>query len=298
MKNNFEVRNGIVYIEAPHSRNTSKIILIDEEDLERADIALGHWRVLESDSHTYYAKTYIKDRLALLHRFLLNPPTELVVDHINRNPLDNRRCNLRICTRAQNSENRSPLPSGSGIRNVHFDKNTGLWRVQLRLHGEVMRFGSFESIQEAEYTAKAARAHYMPFSEEALEKDKYTRPNIVTYKTGKSGVRGVHWVADSNKWQVRFMDGDKAVSYGYYTNKEDAENVAIRILSGEKLHPCKPPVRNSKSGATGVHWMNHKEKWVVEFKVNGKRKSYGRFEDLEDAKKRAEEVQAALRRKK
>lgn len=42
-----------------------------------------------------------------MHRFIMNCPKELEVDHINRNPLDNRRCNLRIVTSKQNAKNRS-----------------------------------------------------------------------------------------------------------------------------------------------------------------------------------------------
>ena len=47
-----------------------------------------------------------------LHRFLMNPPTDMVVDHINHNRTDNRRNNLRICTAAVNARNRSIPPKG------------------------------------------------------------------------------------------------------------------------------------------------------------------------------------------
>lgn len=43
-----------------------------------------------------------------LHRFIMNCPDGMVVDHINHDQRDNRKINLRICTRAENNHNRTP----------------------------------------------------------------------------------------------------------------------------------------------------------------------------------------------
>jgi len=55
-------------------------------------------------------------------RLLLQPPADKLVDHINRNPLDNRRCNLRIVTARQNA------------LNVIIKNNTGLIGISIRHH--------------------------------------------------------------------------------------------------------------------------------------------------------------------
>lgn len=46
-----------------------------------------------------------KRKTIYMHRFLMNPPRSRVVDHRNGNPLDNRKENLRVCTRAENNQN-------------------------------------------------------------------------------------------------------------------------------------------------------------------------------------------------
>jgi len=48
----------------------------------------------------------------LMHRHIVQPPDNLCVDHINRDRLDNRRCNLRACTAWQNAQNRAGIEPG------------------------------------------------------------------------------------------------------------------------------------------------------------------------------------------
>ncbi len=64
----------------------------------------------EKNRNIYYARTAHtiggKQIGIRMHRLILNPPAKLECDHRNGNGLDNRRCNLRICTQAQNQANR------------------------------------------------------------------------------------------------------------------------------------------------------------------------------------------------
>lgn len=55
---------------------------------------------------TYYQKGWPRGVIVKLHRFIVgeeNIPKGCVVDHINRDSLDNRLCNLRVCTKSQNA---------------------------------------------------------------------------------------------------------------------------------------------------------------------------------------------------
>jgi hypothetical protein len=76
-------------------------IYIDIEDLEKV-ISLK-WAVSEERP---YASTWHKNGTFLMHRLLINAPSSMMVDHINRNPRDNRKANLRICTAKENAQNR------------------------------------------------------------------------------------------------------------------------------------------------------------------------------------------------
>lgn len=69
-----------------------------------------------------------KGTLCSMHRVVANAPKGMDVDHINRNTLDNRRSNLRVCTRSQNNANR-PKRSGE-FKGVHFDKAKSYWVAQ------------------------------------------------------------------------------------------------------------------------------------------------------------------------
>ena len=78
--------------------------LVDAEDYER--LKDYKWHVTRRGAcGTAYAGRREGGRLVLMHRQIMNPPKGMVVDHINGNGVDNRRCNLRICTQKQNVHN-------------------------------------------------------------------------------------------------------------------------------------------------------------------------------------------------
>lgn len=78
------------------------------------------------------------------------------IDHINHDRLDNRICNLRNSTKAENSRNASLSKlNTSGHSGVIFFKNK--WRVQIRFNWKRYRLGPFEKIEDAVIAAKEFR---------------------------------------------------------------------------------------------------------------------------------------------
>lgn len=107
-----------------------------------------------------------------MHRLIMNAPKGMVVDHINGNGLDNRRCNLRICTRQQNAYNSRRVSGTSQYKGVHFEKATGRWRATITCRGRHYNLGLYESEIEAAraYDRKAIELFgefaYLNFPEE------------------------------------------------------------------------------------------------------------------------------------
>lgn len=118
-------------------------------------ISKFRWRTFGAGNKKY-ARASINGRRVLLHRFLLGleeGDTE-IVDHINGNPLDNRRENLRICSARENSWNRRVTNSLTGFHGVSYQG--GKYLVKFTHDEEVIYLGSFNSAVQAahEYNKK------------------------------------------------------------------------------------------------------------------------------------------------
>jgi hypothetical protein len=82
-------------------------------------------------------------------QLIMNPPEGYQVDHENRDPLDNRRCNLRVCLPEENYRNKNVRKdSASGIKGVDKTK-AGRFRAQIKHLGKSYHLGVFGTAEEA-----------------------------------------------------------------------------------------------------------------------------------------------------
>ena len=86
-----------------------------------------------------------------LSRVIMNPPTDMVVDHIDRNPLNNSRSNLRVCTQSNNAKNRR----GSGV--CYMPNRKKPWLAQIMYNREHIYIGYFHTEDEARAAAHAKK---------------------------------------------------------------------------------------------------------------------------------------------
>jgi hypothetical protein len=100
----------------------------------------------------------------LLHRIIMNPPADMQIDHKNKNTLDNRRCNLRICTNSENQMNRGKTKANtSGYKGVNYEKRSmrKKYRARITANKKTHYLGNFEKAKEAGAAYReAAKTHH------------------------------------------------------------------------------------------------------------------------------------------
>ena len=119
-------------------KGNGKYAIVDDEDYKK--VSRYRW---------YYGGGYaISDFGARMHRFIMDPPQDLVIDHINHDRLDNRRSNLKVCTQFENSQNRTRAKATYG--NVYSNKNVTKWYACNMMDGKRVRSKGYDTYEEAE----------------------------------------------------------------------------------------------------------------------------------------------------
>jgi hypothetical protein len=151
----YDARRGMV-TKIPLTRDL--YTLVDTDDADRV-LSAGSWHALANRNGKFYAAHKKGRGLERLHSFLTNWP---LVDHINGDGLDNRRCNLRPATLVENARNRR-LPSNntSGFKGVNWHRGNGKWAASITADGRRHSLGYHDSPEDAgrAYDAAAIRLH-------------------------------------------------------------------------------------------------------------------------------------------
>jgi hypothetical protein len=149
------------------------IVSPEDEDL----LAAHKWQFdVRLGGYVYASRTVWKDGVSkkvYLHRLIAGAGPGQHVDHVNRNTLDNRRGNLRICSASQNQANRGlPRTNTSGAKGVHWVPQNSCWRAQITVNGRKINLGRFQSLAEAQRAYdEAARRHFGDFARSCSASD-------------------------------------------------------------------------------------------------------------------------------
>lgn len=132
------------------------VALVDDGDHEW--LSRFRWTASRKGRRTFrfYAVTAIEGRNVYLHRLIMGADPGVEIDHIDRNPLNNQRSNLRVATRAQQSRNtvRHNRRGRSGpYKGVSWHKQGQKWQAHIYREGQRYYLGLFAN------PAAAARAY-------------------------------------------------------------------------------------------------------------------------------------------
>jgi HNH endonuclease len=143
--------------------------VIDDEDFEYLN--QWKWRI---NNYGYAVRNQnIKSpsgkktsRIIRMHRVILNPDSNLQVDHINNDKLDNRKINLRQCTNQENGRNRpKPITNTSGFKGIEWLERNKKWRARIGVNKVLIHIGLFScKIEAAKAYNNAALKYHGQFA--------------------------------------------------------------------------------------------------------------------------------------
>lgn len=149
------------------------VALMDDDDFER----LKAWKWWSEIHHKGSPRESIRVRgrdtsipyrswaLKKLHRVVMGTTDpDILVDHINHNPLDNRKENLRLCTTSENKRNSVKQTLGtSRFKGVHLYQ--GKWWAKITVSGKRVYLGRYDTEEQAAKAyVDAAQIHHGEFA--------------------------------------------------------------------------------------------------------------------------------------
>ncbi len=141
-----------------------KYALVDKEDFKWLN--QWEWQLCDQPTQNYALRkkrfSHTKVFTLRMHRVIMEKYGFDIkgkdIDHINHNGLDNRKCNLRVCSHSLNSANsRKSANNTSGYKGVNWDKQTNKWRSKITFNYKTISLGRFLTKEEAglSYNQKA-----------------------------------------------------------------------------------------------------------------------------------------------
>ena len=108
------------------------------------------WKVRITKNKVYAQRSAAGGEAVIMHRYIMMATGRSEIDHINGNSLDNRRENLRFCTRSMNMHNRGPQKNNkTGYKGVCFDKSRGKYIASISCNRKQYNLGRYKTAEEA-----------------------------------------------------------------------------------------------------------------------------------------------------
>ena len=135
--------------------NSDLCAIVDDADYQL--VRKYNWYLLKGNT-TNYAKT---GSHTYMHRVISGAPRGMDTDHWNHDGLDNRRQNLRICTKSENHRNKNRhRDSRSPYLGVSKRKNANRWESAIMVNRKRLYLGLYKTAEEAARARDAATLKY------------------------------------------------------------------------------------------------------------------------------------------
>lgn len=238
------------------TNHLDQYIIVDDDDYEK--FYNYRWTL---NNYGYAIRTATNDeisngykRIIFLHREILGiSKSTNIADHINHDKLDNRKNNLRICTKLENNKNvlkYTDREYTSKYKGVYWCKSVGLWRAGIVVDKKRVFIGYYKiEVHAAIAYNQYAIRHHGEFACLNEIPDEYKNEIPVKYKRVKkdktvkreksSKYFGVTFFKNRNNWQSLIVVNGKNIHIGYFYNEEDAAKAhdqIARLLNRNKLN--------------------------------------------------------------
>jgi hypothetical protein len=123
------------------------------------------YELIKNYTWSYNPEKYVQSspfgKILKMHILIMSPPKGKVVDHINHITFDNRKVNLRVCERYQNSINTLTYKNNtSGRKGVYWDKARNKWMVCITANKKTYNLGRYDDFDEAVRVREEAEEKY------------------------------------------------------------------------------------------------------------------------------------------
>jgi hypothetical protein len=217
--------------------------LVDDENHEH--LSKHNWNTSRAKKDQFYAQAVIGGKIIRMHRLLCGAKQGDIVDHINGDTLDNRRCNLRIVDTSQNMINSKMRRNNtSGYKGVGFSKLDNKWFAYISVDKKRIGLGRFKDKGDA--IAARQKAEKEIYGEFLRQKNKHGvnhTPKVLPLVFQKSRTMGRNGVYKDPRSRadgtVRFIAtitcNSKRITLGSFKTFDEA--VAAREKAEREYFP-------------------------------------------------------------
>jgi len=147
-----------------------RVAFVDDEDFDRINQYRWYWKQGHGTISGYALRMssarHGRRRELRMHKEVLGLSGDQIADHINGNGLDNRKENLRICSKAENARNVPKYRNNSsGFKGVSWCHEQKKWRAIIGVNGRLVHLGRFTTKEDAARAYnEAAKKHFGEFA--------------------------------------------------------------------------------------------------------------------------------------